>query len=242
MQPHEHISPQPVFWHSDDYTEVRTDGVVYFLTRNQAAVVRIMYTEHLRGLQEVEGWWLLRKIECCCRRMGEVFRHSPAWKRLIVPGLTKGNYYLAPFGKTPSFTTNSPLNYKTLGKTTKTKCIILETNGVPVEHILYPPSRPAVSKEANGYQQLPLPRPTHHAPCSVDKVDLLAQRLARGEDLWHPEDFVPRKPVLIDRYVFNGRAVPTKGKAGASYIVTELLPSSPRLRPGLSTLGLFIDD
>lgn len=83
--------------------------------------------------------------------------------------------------------------------------------------------RPKPSREKNGFEQRPLSRPTHHAPCSVDKVDLLAQRLARGEELWHPDDFVPTDPIMIERYVFNGRKA-------SSYKVAELLASSPRNR------------
>lgn len=74
-----------------------------------------------------------------------------------------------------------------------------------------------------GYQELPLPKPTHHAPCSVEKVDVMAARLARGEALFHPDDFVPTDPVMIERYVFNGRRA-------SAYKVAELLASSPRVK------------
>lgn len=83
--------------------------------------------------------------------------------------------------------------------------------------------RPQPSREKNGFVNMPLPKPTHHPPCSVEKVELFVQRRERGESLWHPDDFVPRDPIMIERYVFNGR------KASA-YKVAELLPSSPRNR------------
>ena len=69
----------------------------------------------------------------------------------------------------------------------------------------------------------PVPPPTHHPPCSVGKVEEMARRLAAGLSLWSPGDFIPTDPVMIERYVFNGRKA-------SSYKVAELLASSPRNR------------
>lgn len=83
--------------------------------------------------------------------------------------------------------------------------------------------RPGKSREKAGNEARQLPKPTHHAPCSVGKVQEMAARLERGEALWHPDDFTPTDPVMIERYVFSGRKA-------ASFTVAELLASSPRNR------------
>lgn len=34
-------------------------------------------------------------------------------------------------------------------------------------------------------------QPTHHLPGTPGKLDVLRERLERGEELWHPEDRTP---------------------------------------------------
>lgn len=40
----------------------------------------------------------------------------------------------------------------------------------------------------NGFEATELPEPTTYTPGSWDKVEILAQRLAKGQQLWHPDD------------------------------------------------------
>ena len=236
MQPHEHTPTHADFWHSDDYSEVRTDGVVYFLTRNQAAVVRVMHNEHRRGRIEVEGAWLLRQTDCFCTRMAEVFRHSMAWKSLIVLGTTKGCYLLAPFIQIDL----SPKYHRESGKSPRILHFHFLSDGQSVELATFLKRRP--KRQPIGICDPPLPAsPTHHPPCSIEKIQELAKRRERGEGLFHPNDFVPKVPVMIERYVFSGRNASVNGKEAASYIVAELLASSPLLRPGISAASLYPD-
>lgn len=83
--------------------------------------------------------------------------------------------------------------------------------------------RPRPSREQADSRVRAQPVPTHHAPCSVGKVEELAARLARKEELWSQQDFIPTDPIMIERYVFNGRRA-------SAYKVAELLASSPRNR------------
>lgn len=41
---------------------------------------------------------------------------------------------------------------------------------------------------AEPVMDLPLPRPTKAAPGTEEKIRVLAQRFARGQQLWHPND------------------------------------------------------
>lgn len=58
----------------------------------------------------------------------------------------------------------------------------------------------------------------------------MARRYENGQELWNEDDFVPTDPVMIERYVFNGRKASLLGRLAAEYTVPELLPSSPRNR------------
>ena len=58
-----------------------------------------------------------------------------------------------------------------------------------------------------GYQPELMPTPTNAAPGSATKVEILRQRIADGEELFHPDDtrFVDSDPVTIkeimDKYM-----------------------------------------
>lgn len=210
-------SPHVDFSHSPDYRQVVTGGIVYFPTQNQAIIISMMHAEHQRGRGEVEGAWLLRRTDISCSRMGEVFRHSPAWKRLIVPGTSRGTYSLLPFVKNCNLTKNSPRN----GNSRSIRQFIFAGGYEPIELLTFPVKRP--KRTPITFCDPPLPsEPTHFAPCSTSKVNEMVKRRERGESLFHPEDFVPSDPIMIERYVFNGRRA-------SAYKVAELLPASPRL-------------
>lgn len=212
------------FEHCPEYRDVRTDGIVFFLTRNQATVVSIMHAEHRRGAIDIEGWWVLRKAGVFCTRMAEVFRFSPAWKRLIVPGKLRGCYNLAPFIKLE----NSPGVHRDTEIPRGFWRVIFQDFQGTRTLLASKTKRPKYVRPA--FVEYPLPAiSTHHAPCSVGKIDVMAQRRARGESLFHPGDFVPDEPVMIERYVFSGRMASKLGVAAARFITPELLPSSPRL-------------
>lgn len=93
--------PKPLnpnaFWHSDDYTEIRVDNVVYFLTKLQAAAIQIIHEAHQQGRLDVPGDRILKQIGSECTRMAELFRYSSAWQTVLVSPFRRGFYSLSPF-------------------------------------------------------------------------------------------------------------------------------------------------
>lgn len=78
---------------SDDFSSIRWYGAVYHFTRNQAAVIRILWDHWARGGLAVSSQTLRDKAGVVAERLDVVFRGHPAWKTIIVAA-TKGSYRL----------------------------------------------------------------------------------------------------------------------------------------------------
>ena len=87
-------SAAPDFWHSEDYAEIRVGKVVHFLTRTQAAVIKVIHQGHLKGRVDIPGDQALREAGSECTRMGEVFRYSTAWQTVLISPFRRGHYSL----------------------------------------------------------------------------------------------------------------------------------------------------
>lgn len=78
--------------HSADFRSVRWDGVRYFFTRTQAAIVAVLWAEAKRGTVFVSCAYLLTQIESrmSTDRIDVLFKRHPAWGVMIVRGPTRG--------------------------------------------------------------------------------------------------------------------------------------------------------
>lgn len=96
--------------HSPDFSSVRwpdpneTSGYrLYTFTPKQRAIVTMLWEAKENGTHFVGSAALLEGAEVFSGRLVDVFRGSPAWKNLIVPGLMcggpAGTYRLAPLGE-----------------------------------------------------------------------------------------------------------------------------------------------
>jgi hypothetical protein len=72
--------------HSGDFATVRWNGTVYTLTPKQRIVIAILWQAAEEGLPYVGGHYLLERADSDQSRLSLVFRDSPAWRKLIVPG------------------------------------------------------------------------------------------------------------------------------------------------------------
>jgi hypothetical protein len=81
--------------HSPDFASVRWNGTLYFLTPNQAAVVRQLWDAMEAGTPCVQGATLLEAADCESGKMSDIFKGSHAWLSLVVEGPAKGTYRLA---------------------------------------------------------------------------------------------------------------------------------------------------
>ena len=82
------------FRHSDDYREVRVGDRRFDLTTNQARVVELLHQQHLKGGSSLSQGYILETLDIRSRNMNQVFRESPAWRKLIVPAEGRGMYRL----------------------------------------------------------------------------------------------------------------------------------------------------
>ena len=82
------------FRHSPDYAMVVADGREYHLSPLRAAAVRVLHEAHLDGIPELRGQYILATIESGSRALSDLFKGSPAWGKLVVPGMTRGTYRL----------------------------------------------------------------------------------------------------------------------------------------------------
>jgi len=86
--------------HSPDFATVTWNGVVYTLTPKQRLIVALLWKAWEDGNTFLSGAYLLERADSDQSRMSHVFRGSPAWRTLVVPGELHGGpadtYCLAP--------------------------------------------------------------------------------------------------------------------------------------------------
>ena len=94
-EPYEVIEGSTRLLHTPDYTTVKWCDEVYHFTPMQAEVVRVLHNYQREGLDELRGAFILEKIESGSRSLSDLFKDSPAWKTLVLPGSKRGSYKLA---------------------------------------------------------------------------------------------------------------------------------------------------
>ena len=84
--------------HSPDFRSVLWYNTEYSFTPQQAEIVRILWEAFECSTPDVDATLLLSTdfTGSAAKRVRDVFRKSPAWKTMIVPGGSKGTYRLAP--------------------------------------------------------------------------------------------------------------------------------------------------
>jgi hypothetical protein len=86
--------------HSPDFACVRWNGRVYSITPKQRRIVAVLWQAWEAGAPFVSGAYLLERADSDQGRMSALFRDSPAWQTLVVPGHLHGgpadSYCLAP--------------------------------------------------------------------------------------------------------------------------------------------------
>jgi len=80
--------------HSEDFRSVRVKGVQYDFTAIQAVCVSLLYESYCKGTPDVGGDTLLQRAGSESKRLTDIFKGSPAWGKLIVPGGTRGAFRL----------------------------------------------------------------------------------------------------------------------------------------------------
>jgi hypothetical protein len=86
--------PHPRFRHSPDFRSVNLDGQEYSLTGRQAQAVEFLHEMHHNRTPEVSQSLILERLESKYADLRYVFKNSPAWGTLVVPGRTKGSFRL----------------------------------------------------------------------------------------------------------------------------------------------------
>jgi hypothetical protein len=83
--------------HSTDFRSVRWFGIAYAFTANQARVVEALWQAWAQGTPDVGDETLLEAVDHDAppRSLRDVFRDSPAWSVMVIPGATKGSHRLA---------------------------------------------------------------------------------------------------------------------------------------------------
>ncbi len=82
------------FRHSSDFRSVSLRGEQFSLTPRQAQAIQILWEAHNNGSSEVGQHYILEKLDSPSSRLRDTFRNSPAWRKLVVPGNTKGTFRL----------------------------------------------------------------------------------------------------------------------------------------------------
>jgi hypothetical protein len=85
-----------VFEYAEDFRSVVLRGVAYSLTPRQAQVIELLFGVRGTGMPELSQEYILDRIGSKSLRLTlrDVFRKSPAWKTLVVPGDRRGMYRL----------------------------------------------------------------------------------------------------------------------------------------------------
>ena len=82
------------FLHTPDYTTVTWRGQEFHLTPLQAKAVRVLHQWQRQGFRELRGSAILAEIDAYTRSLSDLFKGSPAWKTLVLPGSKRGSYRL----------------------------------------------------------------------------------------------------------------------------------------------------
>jgi hypothetical protein len=86
--------PSPPAHHSLDFRSVHWFGRDYTFTAGQAACLRRLWEAWEQGTPEVGQAAVLEDANLVSERFVDLFRGHPAWKKMIVPGRSKGAYRL----------------------------------------------------------------------------------------------------------------------------------------------------
>lgn len=81
--------------HSEDYRSICWDGEEYTLTHSQAAVVGALWRAWEAGTPELSQAHLLVEADSQAERLRDLFRDSPLWGTVVVPGSARGTFRLA---------------------------------------------------------------------------------------------------------------------------------------------------
>ena len=84
--------------HSPDFTSVRWDGELYKFSPRQRIIVAALWEAKESGCEFVGQEYLLELAESAVTRIRDLFKHHPAWGKMIVsavPGGPPGAYRLA---------------------------------------------------------------------------------------------------------------------------------------------------
>ncbi len=84
----------PRFRHSPDFRSVNLDGRDLSLTARQAQAVQFLHDMRRNKTPEVGQGLILEKLESEYSGLRYVFKNSPAWGTLVIPGSTKGSFRL----------------------------------------------------------------------------------------------------------------------------------------------------
>ena len=76
--------------HATEFETVHWRGQVYALTPKQRVVIACLWQAWESGHPFVGGHYLLERADSEQSKMSYVFRGSPAWRTLIVPGELRG--------------------------------------------------------------------------------------------------------------------------------------------------------
>jgi len=87
-------SPNGDFRASPGFRSVRWRGQRYTFSSRQAQAVQILHEAHQSGTPDVGQDHILEEVESRGRRLRDLFKDHPAWKRLIVRGKGKGTFRL----------------------------------------------------------------------------------------------------------------------------------------------------
>lgn len=79
---------------SPDFRTVTLRGEEFTLTPAQAQVIEQMVNHSPAGPRDLAQDTILVGAELRSASLADIFKHSPAWKKLIVPGEAKGTYRL----------------------------------------------------------------------------------------------------------------------------------------------------
>jgi hypothetical protein len=86
---------QSGFTHSPDFRSVCLRGEEFSLTPHQAQVIECLYKAYKNRSPEMGQDRLIVCLELKSRRLRDIFKSRPnAWRKLIVPGATRGSYRL----------------------------------------------------------------------------------------------------------------------------------------------------
>lgn len=86
--------PEVPFHHSPDFRWVSLRGREFTLSVNQSRVVRRLWEAHSANITELHQDSVLEASDILSNRMRDVFKNSPAWTTLVIPGTGKGFFRL----------------------------------------------------------------------------------------------------------------------------------------------------